>query len=32
MSYYEPKDLERFGEIGQFRSELAEGADGPRDG
>jgi alkylhydroperoxidase/carboxymuconolactone decarboxylase family protein len=24
MSYYEPKDLERFGEIGKFRSELAE--------
>jgi alkylhydroperoxidase/carboxymuconolactone decarboxylase family protein len=24
MSYYEPKDLDRFGEIGQFRSELAE--------
>src|SRR5262245_14067968 len=24
MSYYESKDLERFGEIGQFRGELAE--------
>lgn len=24
MSYYEPKDLARFGEIGKFRNELAE--------
>ncbi|HQR34813.1 MAG TPA: arsenosugar biosynthesis-associated peroxidase-like protein [Blastocatellia bacterium] len=24
MSYYEPKDLARFGEIGKFRSELAD--------
>src|SRR5262245_39579672 len=24
MSYYEPKDLQRFGEIGKFRAELAE--------
>ncbi len=24
MSYYEPKDLDRFAEIGQFRGELAE--------
>ena len=24
MNYYESKDLDRFGEIGQFRGELAE--------
>ena len=24
MSYYEPKDLARFGEIGKFRNELAD--------
>jgi alkylhydroperoxidase/carboxymuconolactone decarboxylase family protein len=24
MSYYEPKDLQRFAEIGKFRGELAE--------
>jgi hypothetical protein len=30
MNYYESKDLDRFGEIGQFRGELAEQPDALR--